>query len=177
MRKCLIGLAALALLSGCSTTPNPVDSGGSNGEPKDPTLLASGQIVRVDTQHSYQGETTFTEGTHAVVTLCSMEGMDAPCETLSTQRIEGVDSFPIPYRLEGNPEEVFSQPGAGYYVYYLVRATVYMGAGDELYIGDFSDNIWNEIDGPTSELDIRVSGLERCGSPEGGGACASNERP
>ena len=104
-------------------------------------------------------------------TLEYAEGFDGPGEILATQRIEGIDAFPISFRLEGDPKATFNRRG-----YYLVAATVYMGASDELYIGDFSNNIWNEIDGPTSDMKIRVSGLERCGTPDSGGGCATRER-
>ena len=160
-------VVGLALLASCSVRPAPAEPGVD-----DPNLLVSGEVVRVNTPHSYTEEPAFTEDAHAVVTLEYIEGFDALGEVLARQRIEDVDAFPISFRLKGNSEKTFNRRG-----YYLVDATVYMGASDELYIGDFSDNIWNEIDGPTSEMKIRVSGLERCGTPESGGGCATRERP
>ena len=166
--KWFAGIAIFALLAGCNVQPETVTPGNSN----DSKLLVSGEIVRVETAYSYQGAANFTSEAHAVVTLCYMVGFDAPCETLATQRIEGVKAFPVPFLLEGKPDEVFSRGG-----YYLVFATVYMGASDQLYVGDFSDNIWNQIEKPTTDIKIRVSGLERCGAPGGGGGCAEGERP
>lgn len=155
------------LLASCSLRPAPVEPGNN-----DPNLLVSGEVVQVETSHSYTGEPAFTEDAHAIVTLEYVEGFDALGEVLAKQRIEDIDAFPISFRLEGDPKATFNRRG-----YYLVAATVYMGASDELYIGDFSDNIWNEVDGPTSEMKIRVSGLEQCGTPESGGGCATRERP
>lgn len=157
----------LTLLASCSVRPAPAKPGVDNSN-----LLVSGEVVRINTPHSYTGEPAFTKAAHAVVTLGYAEGFDGPGEILVTQRIKEIDAFPIAFRLEGDPKAVFNRRG-----YYLVAATVYMGTSDELYIGDFSDNIWNEIDGPTSEMKIRVSGLERCGTPESGGGCATRKRP
>lgn len=165
--KYLSTVVVLTLLASCGVRPAPVEPGVD-----DPNLLVSGEVVRVDTPHSYNGDAAFTKDAHAVVTLEYADGFDALGEILATQRIEDVDAFPISFRLEGNPEEVFKRKG-----YYLVDATVYMGASDEIYIGDFLGEIWNEIDGPTPEMRIKVNGLERCGTPECGGGCATRERP
>jgi hypothetical protein len=175
--KWIVGVAVLVLLSSCGSPSNPIDPGGSNNEPEDPTLIASGDIVPFRDADGAEDAAEFGEGAHAVVTLCSMAGMDAPCQTLATQTIEDVDSFPIPFRLEGDPEGVFSQPGAGYYVYYLLSATVYMGEGDDLYIGDFINNVWTELDGPTSDVQLTVDRLEPCGEPHASFGCADTERP
>ena len=132
----------------------------------------SGEVVRVDTEFSYNGEVNFREGAHAVVTLCYVQLADAPCGVLATQRIENVRAFPVPFLLEGDPTTVFSRDGD-----YLVSATVYMGPSDEVYIGDFFDEIYDNIEGPTPNFQIRATGLERCNTSESGGACATRERP
>lgn len=77
-----------------------------------------------------------------------------------------------PFLLEGDSETVFSRIG-----YYLVSATVYMGPGDDLYIGDFVAERWHEISGPVPDMEIVTSGLEMCGTPTSGGACATEVRP
>lgn len=76
--------------------------------------------------------------------------MEGSCEELTTQRIEGVEAFPIPYRLEGDSKRVFSRSSEGSY---LLNAVVYMDAGDRLYVRDFINDIWEEVDGPTTEKD------------------------
>lgn len=157
-----------ALLVGCGAEPKPIGPGNSD----DPKLLVSGEIVRVDMEFSYNGEADFREGAHAVVTLCYLPFADAPCETLATQEIESIEAFPIPFLLEGDSKTAFSRRGN-----YLVDATVYMGPSDELYIGDFFDEIWDEVSEPTSGMKIVTSGLERCNTSESGGACATRERP
>ena len=163
-------LAALVgvLLVSCGVGSDPVNP----SELENPRLLVSGEVVRVDTEFSYKGKADFREGAHAVVTLCYLPGADATCELVASQRIVNVNAFPVPFLLEGDPAIAFSRYG-----YYLVKATIYMGPGDDLYIGDFSDNIWNDIEGPRPNFGIRVSGLERCNTPESGGACATEERP
>jgi len=174
--KWLTGAVIFTLLSSCSVRPGPVEPGGSNN---DPNLLVSGEIVRLNEPRSYQGEAVFREGAHAVVTLSHYVGVDGPADDSVTQRVEGITGFPIPFRIEGDPKRFFARPSFGYgsSSYYTVSATVYMGAGDELYIGDFVTDRLYEVDGPTSGMRIGVTGLERCGSPDGGGACAESERP
>ncbi len=164
----MIVALACALLAGCGVEPEPVGPDSSDN----PKLLVNGEIVRIDTEFSYKGEANFREGAPAVVTLCFMPLADAPCESLVIQRIDDVSAFPIPFLLEGDPTTFFSRPGD-----YVIGATVYMGPSDEIYIGDFSDNIYNDIGGPTPDFSVRVSGLERCSTPESGGACATRERP
>ena len=166
--KRLVSALTCVWLAACSVDPEPV----APSEPENPRLLVSGEVVRVDREFSYKGEANFQEGAHAVVTLCYVRFADAPCESLVEQRIENVRTFPIPFLLEGDPTTFFSGPGD-----YVVSARVYMGPSDEVYIGDFLDNIYNDIEGPTPDFSIRVSGLERCGTPESGGACATRERP
>ncbi len=171
----IVSFAFFSALSGCSVNPSP-------GVPKKPTdpstlppnLLVSGDIVRLQEPRSYQGEANFREGAYAVVELCYMSSMDSLCEELATQTIEGVEAFPIPYRLEGDPKRVFSRPSEGHY---LLSAVVYMDAGDRLYVGDFISDIWEEVDGPTMRRRLRVTGLELCGTPESGGACTNESRP
>lgn len=165
--KQLLGVLACTLLAACGGSPEPVPN-----EPENPRLLVSGEVVRVDTEFSFSGEANFREGAHAVVTLCYLPGADATCEPVATQRIENVKAFPLPFLLEDDAETAFSRPGD-----YLVDATVFMGTSDELYIGDFYDEIYDDIEGSTTDFRIRVSGLERCGTPESGGACATRERP
>lgn len=157
-----------ALLAGCGAEPKLIEPGNLDN----PKLLVSGEVVRVDTEFSYNGEANFREGAHAVVTLCYLPFADAPCETLATQEIESIKAFPIPFLIEGDPATAFSRDGD-----YLVSATVYMGPGDEVYIGDFFDEIYDDIEGPTPNFQIRASGLERCNTSESGGACATRERP
>lgn len=167
--KWLAATAIFILLSACRTHSQNVELVSS--KPGD-NLLVSGQLVRSNDPHSYRGKVMFTEKSHAVVTLCYLPGMDASCKRLAVQRIEGITGFPISFRLGGDPIKVFSRPGG----YYLLNAAVYMGIGDELYVGDFVDDIWHEIDGPTSKKNINVTGLEHCSSAGAGGACATRRR-
>ncbi|CAA9568830.1 MAG: hypothetical protein AVDCRST_MAG86-1464 [uncultured Truepera sp.] len=171
----VVSFAFFSALSGCSVNPSP----GVPEKPTDPStlppnLLVSGDIVRLQEPRSYQGEANFREGAYAVVELCYMTGVEGSCEELATQRIDRVEAFPISYRLEGDPKRVFSRSLEGYY---LLSAVVYMDAGDRLYVGDFINDIWEEVDGPTIRRRLRVTGLELCGTLESGGACTDETRP
>lgn len=180
--KWLLGTAfSISLSSGlCSRPAEPVNP--------DANLLVSGKLVRVDEPRSYKGKVVFAEGAHAIVRLAYISGVNGmtggvstpPPDILSvTQRIENVKGFPIRYRLEGDPEEVFGFPAHSYGSggFYTISATVHMGASDELYIGDYLSEYLEVVYGPTSERDIKVLGQEDCDSPNAGGSCLSNKRP
>lgn len=180
--KWLLGTAfSISLSSGlCSQPAEPVNP--------DANLLVSGKLVRVDEPRSYEGKVVFAEGAHVIVRLAYISGVNGmtggvstpPPDILSvTQRIENVKGFPIRYRLEGDPEEVFRFPAHSYGSggFYTISAAVHMGASDELYIGDYLSEYLEVVYGPTSERDIKVLGQEDCDSPNAGGSCLSNKRP
>ena len=172
--KWLAKVTALVLFSIWNAYSQTAESKNSNIESD---LLVSGKIVPItDEPFVYRGQTTFTKETHAVVTLTHV--YDGVNEISLTQRIAHVAGFPILFRLEGNSKKFFARPGGSYPVnYYAISATVYMGAGDEVYIGDYMTDTLYELNGPVSGKAIRVTGLEACGSPSGGGACATERRP
>ncbi len=160
-------LAAICLLSSCATS---TDEKSDNAN-----TLVSGEIVHVQGEpHTYQGDFVFTEESHAVVTLfySISAGGDAPVEAIAEMRIEDVSSFPIPYRIEGDPVAVFAEEGD-----YFLHAAVMTDAGDERYVGDLINEVYTPVYRPGTRVRIEVTGLERCGTPDSGGFCTNRERP
>ncbi len=139
-------------------------------------VLVSGEIAPITNEpHIYQGETVFTEDAHAVVTLAYYEGFSV---FKRTHRIPEIKGFPISFQVKGDPKKFFARPGGSYPSnYYSISATVYLGVGDKVYIGDFMTDILYQVNGPTPGQKIMVTGLEACSTPGGGGACATEQRP
>ena len=167
-------------------------SGGAYSQAAEPTnldadLLVSGKIVRSKESFDYKGPVTFPKDAHALVTLTYVSGVNGmtggtgpvvPGILSVTQKIENVKGFPIAFRLEGSPEEVFRFPAHSYGTggYYSVSATVYMGTEDELYIGDFDNAFLNVVYGPTTGVQLKLSRVEDCSSSKPAAFCASEKR-
>lgn len=172
--KWITTIALGVSLSGCGTAvdttkpPAPAES-------DDTRLLVSGEILhREDEPYSYQGPVVFTPDSHAVIKLSYMLYQDAGAEELARTVLNDINAFPIPFRLEGDPKAVFSRSPQGKY---LLDVVVFMGPGDDLYIGDLLSEYIIYVDGPTSGLKVQATGLEKCDTPSSGGACAEDERP
>lgn len=184
--RLLVATLVLFVIPSCSVFSQPVKATSSSPESN---LLVSGKLVRVDEPRSYKGKAVFTEDAHAVVTLAyisGVNGMTGGAGTAGehdilevTQRIEGIKGFPIHFRLEGDPEEVFRFPANEYGRggFYAISAVVHMGSSDKLYVGDFLSEYLEVVYGPTTERDIKMLGQEDCESPNAGGSCLSDKRP
>ncbi len=166
-------MTAFVFLSSYSVYAQTTKPIGSN--PK-ANVLVSGEIASItDEPHIYQGEAVFTKGAHAVVTLSYYEGFNV---FTRTHRIGQIKGFPISFQVKGDPKKFFARPGGSYPGnFYAISATVYLGAGDKVYIGDFMTDILYQVKGPTPGQKIMVTGLEACSTPGGGGACAEDRRP
>ena len=132
-------------------------------------LLVGGEIVYVQGEPFTHPEAfVFTEDSHAVVQLYySISALgDGPVELVAETTIEGVSSFPLAYRMKGNPKTVFAREGD-----YFLEARVFSGAGDEAAVGDLISEFYTPVPGPGAEVRVRVTGLESCDSPDAGGFC------
>jgi len=56
----------------------------------------------------------------------------------------------------------------------FISVNVYNHSGANPRVGDLVNESFNSVEGPSSELDIQVSGLEHCDSPNAGGFCTNN---
>ncbi len=123
-----------------------------------------GEIVPIQTKHSYEGEFKFTEYSHAIITLYAEESSENNA-TVSTHRIDSVAEFPI----------YFSIPfPSGVDIDKLrISAKVISGKGDETQEGDFVTETVTSVNRWTSNR-VEVVGIESCDAPNTGGFCSGN---
>lgn len=141
----------------------------ADGSEDDDDLLVGGEIVYVqDEPFTHPEAFEFTEDSHAVVQLYhSVSALgDGPVELISETTIEGVTSFPLAYRIEGDSEAVFSRQGD-----YFLDVEVFSGAGNEAVVGDLINEFYTPVPSPGAEVEVKVTGLEACSSPDSGGFC------
>lgn len=132
-------------------------------------LLVSGEIVYIqDELFTHPEAFVFTEDSHAVVQLYySISALgDGHVELVAETTIEGITSFPLTYRIEGDPETIFAREGD-----YFLDVEVFSGAGNEAVVGDLINEFYTPVPGPGAEVKVKVTGLEACDSPDAGGFC------
>lgn len=141
-------------------------------DPPTPDYLVQGSIIQLRGEpNTYDGEFVFTENSHAIVQLWYSPSYfgDGPKELLTETTIEPIADFPIPFRLEGDPEEVFEREGD----YYLLVG-VFSGdggpTGETFAVGDLINEVYTSVEKPGADVRVEVTGLEACGS-DAGGAC------
>ena len=138
----------------------------------DPNLLVSGSIVyALGKPYTYPEPFEFTENSHAVVRLYySWSALgDAPSELVAETTLGDLSSFPLEYRLGGDAEAVFARRGD-----YFLQVDVYSGAGDTAKVGDLTSEMYTPVPDPGAEVEVEVTGLEPCNSPDVGGVCAGD---
>ncbi len=132
-------------------------------------LLVQGNIVYVQGEPFTNPEAfKFTEDSHAVVQLhysASALG-DGPVELVAEIRVENITGFPLAYRIKGDPELVFARQGD-----YFLQVKVFSGAGNEAAVGDLTNEVYTPVPAPGANVEVKLTGLEACGSPNSGGFC------
>ena len=135
----------------------------------DPNLLVRGNIIYAQREPYTNPEPfRFTEDSHAVVRLYySWSALgDAPSELVAETTLEDLSGFPLEYRLEGDAEAVFARRGD-----YFIDVEAFSGAGDEPVVGDLISEYYTPVPSPGAAVEVRVTGLEPCDSPDAGGYC------
>lgn len=135
-------------------------------------LLVGGEISYVQGEpYTHQEAFEFTENSHAVVQLYySFSALgDGDVELVAETTLEDITSFPLSYRLEGDPETVFARDGD-----YFLFVDVYSDAGDTAKVGDLTNEMYTPVPNPGAEVAVEVTGLESCNSPGVGGVCAGD---
>ena len=135
-------------------------------------LLVGGQISYVqDEPYTYQEAFRFTEDSHAVVKLYySVSALgDGDVELVAETTLEDITSFPLSYRLEGDPKTVFAREGD-----YFLFVDVYSDVGNTARVGDLTNEMHTPVPNPGAEVAVEVTGLESCNSPDVGGVCAGD---
>lgn len=138
-----------------------------------PEFLVSGTITRLSgAPYTYDGEFVFTEDSHAIVQLwyVTQYGGEFPAEMLTETTIENITSFPISFKLEGDAETTFERLGD-----YYLNVGVFSGdggtTGETFEVGDLINEAYTPVPKAGAEVDVEVTGLESCSSPETGGFC------
>lgn len=137
----------------------------------DPNLLVRGKLVYAQDASSKPFE--FTKDSHAIVQLWWWTGpsvADVPEELITSITIEDISSFPLEYHLEGDAEEIFARRGE-----YYLNVGVFSGAGgpsgEELSVGDLTNETYTSVPGPGAEVYVELTSLEACNSPAVDGSC------
>ena len=92
-----------------------------------------------------------------------------PSVILSDRDVEFVQ-LPFDFAICGDAE-VFEEASLGEIA---VSVDIFNHERNDPRVGDLTSEFLNSIDGATSNLEILVSGLEDCDSPEAGGFCTSS---
>ena len=124
-----------------------------------------GEIVPIQTKHSYEGEFKFTEHSHVIIKLYAEESSENN-PTVATHRIDSVAEFPIYFSIPF-PSDVDIDK-------LRISAKVISGKGDNTREGDFVTETVTPVSRWTSNR-IEVVGLESCSASNKGGFCSGNE--
>ena len=143
-------------------------------DPPAPEFLVSGTITWLrGVPNTYDGEFVFTKDSHAIVQLwyVSQYGGELPAERLAEVTIDGITSFPISFKLEGNAKTTFERPGD-----YYLNVGVFSGdggaTGETFAVGDLINEMYTPVPEAGAEVNVQVTGLEACPkSGTGGGFC------
>ena len=94
---------------------------------------------------------------------------DGDVELVAETTLEDITSFPLSYRLEGDPKTVFAREGD-----YFLFVDVYSDVGNTARVGDLTNEMHTPVPNPGAEVAVEVTGLESCNSPDVGGVCAGD---
>ena len=127
----------------------------------------SGEIIHEKgAPYTYQGNFKFSPESHATVTLIRLEGEDSPGKVIASQKIEDIDSFPIPFHLKWSEDLDFS----GRYTYRL-RAKVFSQGGEEMREGDLLTEGATEWEPEQGFVTLKATAVELCSRQGIGGFC------
>ncbi len=121
------------------------------------TLVSGNIVYSQDEPHTHPEAFEFTEDSHAVVQLFySFSALgDAPSELVAETRLEDITSFPLAYRIEGNPQKAFLRRGD-----YFLHVDVYSGTSDTSTVGDLVNEWYTPVPAPGAVVDVEVTALE-----------------
>lgn len=140
--------------------------------PDAPDYLVRGTLAqRRGVPQTYDQPFVVTAQSHATIELYYTASEDGVSETLAKQCIVDLPGLPLSFRVPGSPGAVYGRGG----VYGLV-ARIYSGAGDDLYVGDLSNEGRIAVSAASRDLALELTGAERCGAPGGGGFCSDLAR-
>ncbi|MBT6690710.1 hypothetical protein HOB10_00035 [Candidatus Parcubacteria bacterium] len=120
-------------------------------------------------EHSLNDDFVITDDTHILASVYYAPVADGLSETVLSKDFTNIDQLPLLFQIKGNLGEVFENE-RGYYL----SVKVFNHSGDEVAVGDLISEFSNPISMEDRSLEIKVSGLEECGSENSGGFCTSN---
>ena len=155
------GVCLVTVLACSSNGTQPVGPDGAGGD----VMLVSGTLVREENAHTWNEPFIADAAAHVKIQLLSFPAADGPAFPFVTLERPIVA---LPFGFELRSDGLFSDV--------ILSATVYNHAGNEVRVGDLTNEYLEEIDGIiTTNREIRVSGLESCDAPNAGGFCVRNE--
>lgn len=143
-------------------------------------LLARGTITRTEEERTENSTFQATSGTRMFLTLRAYEGEDGPAPLLGCAQKAGEEiEFPMDYELW--VPDTLQDPEWGLLVSVYVHRQ--WRGEDKLVVSDLLSEQRNHLlprdaseDG-THQLDIKISGIEHCDSPNAGGFCTRETAP
>jgi len=132
-------------------------------------VFASGTVSREFTPTTFNEPFIANEDSHVLIQL-STAFVDGPTTTLVEQDTPFIE-IPFEFMICGDAMEIEAMRQGDLFI----AVEVFNQAGINARVGDLVSESANVIEGPSSELEIIVSGLEDCDSPDAGGFCTTNQ--
>jgi len=134
----------------------------------DGELYVSGTVSREFSETAWNEEFIAAPAAHVHMSIFTFFS-DGPSAVLAQRDVPFV-SLPFSFAICANAEEIASLRQDQL----AVSIDVFNHAGRDARVGDLLGEYLNSIDGPTNEMQITVTGLEHCDSPNSGGFCTNN---
>ncbi|MCX6117665.1 MAG: hypothetical protein NT027_09000 [Proteobacteria bacterium] len=136
-------------------------------------VLGTGEISRRKTEYTYNEEIHWSDQAHFQITVRCYKGEDvgAPITYVQTGNVK---TIPFNYLIEDTESSVFPVQVDGMKCYhYLIAVQVFNHEGSAPFEGDLISESSNKVEGAGFRMDVSVSGLESCESPNAGGFCTN----
>jgi hypothetical protein len=108
--------------------------------------------------------------THLEVRLADTSYSDGPSTLLLSENFTQVKSLPFSFAITGDLEKTFAGRRE-----LTISARVLRNKGSKAVMGDLISESVTTITPQAKQVEIKVFGLERCGSPNSGGFCTNRE--
>ena len=124
----------------------------------------------ISNPHALNNSFLITSTTHISISLYYAPYADGGSETILSQDFTNIDKLPFLFEITGNLDQIFKER-TGYYL----KAKVFDHPGSEVVVGDLISEILTPIASSDSNIEIKVFGIEKCGSPNAGGFCTTKK--
>ena len=148
-----------------NNTPKIIKGHSSSGESIKVTLIHD-----KSNPHALNDNFVITNATHISVSLYYAPYTDGGSETILSQNFINVDKLPFLFEITGDLGKIFKER-TGYYL----SVEVFSHSGDEVVVGDLISEMSTPIASSDSNVEIKVLGIEECGSLNAGGYCTTKK--